>query len=388
MKKLIILACLLIACNQASANEITINVDDVTLRELINLSTEIDNKISYIIGYGVDEKVTVKVKKEIEKEEVHKVVELAVKSLGLKIINYDEYRVITNKDIYEKEKEDQKSEDDEIKDIQIIKIVNKYLDESQIQGLSKMFNTEIIKIKGSDDYLVRGSFDDVEVLRNKLISIDKEEKNIEIQGIIAEVGINDNQENGITWKGAVDSIGLMIGGITNSYIGFNDIGALIKVIKGINNIKIISEPYMLIKENEIVEYASGKTVPYKIGTGQTEIGNQVETYEYRKTGLIIKIKPEVIGENINIDIEISNSEISELSERPSTVDNSIKTKIRSKDKDFIILGGLTKSKDQKKVMGIPLLMDLPYIGLVFRWEYKETDKSELMIILKVNIKHD
>ncbi|WP_070963203.1 pilus (MSHA type) biogenesis protein MshL [Vibrio sonorensis] len=59
--------------------------------------------------------------------------------------------------------------------------------------------------------------------------------------------------------------------------------------------------------------------------------------------------------------------------------------IRARDGDVVVIGGLMKSNVIDQVSKVPVLGDLPAIGQLFRHETKLTQKTELVILLKPTI---
>lgn len=50
-----------------------------------------------------------------------------------------------------------------------------------------------------------------------------------------------------------------------------------------------------------------------------------------------------------------------------------------------MLGGLISSDERKRVSGVPVLMDIPVLGNLFRSERNEKVDKELRIIIKTTI---
>ena len=62
-------------------------------------------------------------------------------------------------------------------------------------------------------------------------------------------------------------------------------------------------------------------------------------------------------------------------------ERGVKTFMRVKTGETIVIGGLLRSNDTKAVTKYPLLGDIPILGAAFRHKDKSNDSRELMIFL-------
>jgi type IV pilus assembly protein PilQ len=109
-----------------------------------------------------------------------------------------------------------------------------------------------------------------------------------------------------------------------------------------------------------------------------------------ETGIKVKIRPWVTASNeINVEItpEISNK-TEEQTETgaaggalPVTSDRRIKTSVRVKDGETIIIGGLIQSQRGESIAQVPLLGRIPFLGWLFKQKKVEEIQTELVIYI-------
>jgi type II secretory pathway component GspD/PulD (secretin) len=112
-----------------------------------------------------------------------------------------------------------------------------------------------------------------------------------------------------------------------------------------------------------------------------------------ETGIKLRIKPWVTASNeINVEISPEISEKTGETETtagggalPITSDRKIKTTIRVKDGETIIIGGLVESKKKESESRIPILGRIPIIGYLFKKLTKEETQSQLVIYITPHI---
>jgi general secretion pathway protein D len=108
----------------------------------------------------------------------------------------------------------------------------------------------------------------------------------------------------------------------------------------------------------------------------------IETVSYRKTGVILKIKPTVHASGF-VDIEI-DQELSEATGgglTPTILNRKLSTTVTLRDGGSVLLGGLISSSTSKGQTGVPILGRLPFIGKLFNTDTDSQDRTELMIMI-------
>lgn len=110
---------------------------------------------------------------------------------------------------------------------------------------------------------------------------------------------------------------------------------------------------------------------------------------YLDASIKLKITPH-ISENDYLRLEIEqtveqffSSAYSET--RPGKTTRNAKTTVTIPDKDTVIIGGLTRDTVGKTMKKIPLLGDIPLLGVLFRWTKDETKKTHLCIFITPGI---
>jgi len=120
------------------------------------------------------------------------------------------------------------------------------------------------------------------------------------------------------------------------------------------------------------------------GTGATQ--SQVE---YQEVGIILQVTPHINPDgfvNLEVKPEISNITpstvtITEGLQAPIFNKRAADTTVIVKDGETIVIGGLIQHRDEETENKVPILGDIPYLGIPFRATTKNKRKSELLIIL-------
>jgi len=112
-----------------------------------------------------------------------------------------------------------------------------------------------------------------------------------------------------------------------------------------------------------------------------------------KSGVSLKMMPQ-LGENGDITVDVS-TEVSEVTSRPGDVsdDNGVQgtlpavrrrtaeTRVRVKDGDAIVIGGLVESESREEVKRVPVLGSIPLLGRLFRSTQSIEEEKEVVIFI-------
>ncbi|MDD4202227.1 MAG: secretin N-terminal domain-containing protein [Candidatus Omnitrophica bacterium] len=250
-------------------------------------------------------------------------------------------------------------------------------------------------------------FDEIEPI---IQALDKQTKEVMIKLKILKVVLNPKFDFGIDWDNLLNNLGsLAISGafpINASTIG-TAVGTLawgnldsdkfaveLKALKQVVDVKTLSNPTLLVTNNEEAKIHIGDKLAYvtttTTGTGADQTTN--EEVHFIDVGILLTVQPQ-IGDDGFIRMKISpeiSSKTSELitpqgAEIPIVNTTLIETNVMVKDGVSIIIGGLHKDEQESSKQGIPYLMDLPFVGNAFKNISDDIRKTEIVIILTPEI---
>ena len=240
-----------------------------------------------------------------------------------------------------------------------------------------------------------------------------------IEVLIAEVGLDENSEFGVEWtvfddyaklggyKG-VDRFGqsfnlsglgqdltkpLTQTGFTYAFAA-DALQAFLRAYSRQNKVNILSTPHILAADNTEASIDVGQEVPI-VTSEYTPTTLQVnETYsrsiEYRDTGILLTVTPRINDKGL-VALEV-NQEVSDLSEQrieginsPIILKRQAQTSLVVQDGRTIVIGGLIREKSDETQEGLPILSKIPYLGMLFSYKKKATTKVELLILITPHV---
>jgi type II secretory pathway component GspD/PulD (secretin) len=170
----------------------------------------------------------------------------------------------------------------------------------------------------------------------------------------------------------------------------------LKAIAEAGRAKVLSRPSVLARNNQPATILVGQTVPLITSVRYDQYGNALNGVTYTDVGIILRVTPYITSDGM-VEMIIS-PEISSVSQTDkTTVDartgayapyidkRSADTVVVTPDGQTVIIGGLIQNQKAKTEVKIPLLGDIPGLGVLFKRTTTVDNKTELLIFLTPHI---
>jgi type II secretory pathway component GspD/PulD (secretin) len=222
----------------------------------------------------------------------------------------------------------------------------------------------------SDQFVYFGTADTIAKLQSILPTLDQPAGEVDVRATVYEVtsGRQDGSALQLAAKlassrfgGSVDWTPAAAGGGSISIKGA-DFSAVAAVLSSDNQFRTVSSPAVRAKSGTSTEFTSGEQVPVLGNVSYAgAVGQPVQSVEYKDSGVIFKVKPEVRDGGIDLQIEQELSSFvnttTGVNASPTLVKRSLKSSLSAENGEIIILGGLAQTKaggTSRGILGIPL----------------------------------
>lgn len=178
-------------------------------------------------------------------------------------------------------------------------------------------------------------------------------------------------------------------GITYGALSFNEFQVLLRAIVTKTRGKILARPKIMTVNNKLAEIRITANQAIGVASVSAGLGSTGSSAERQQTGLILRVTPQVNGDNyITIVVEPKLTRVV-----PSLVSSSlfdpitraVKSMVRVKNGDTIVIGGLLDTREEKVTRKVPLLGSIPILGWLFTNQTTQKLNSELAIFLTPTI---
>ncbi|MCP3445714.1 MULTISPECIES: type II secretion system secretin GspD [unclassified Bradyrhizobium] len=277
--------------------------------------------------------------------------------------------------------------------------------------------------------LVYANQDAQRIVEQTIRQIDRPQRQIAIEATIAEVTLNDQLNYGVQFflasqKGSVSNV---ISGVSNAATvgsgaveaasnavnaasgallgrvlpGFNFlIGSensprvILDALHGVTDVKVLSNPSLVVLDNQAATLQVGDQVPFSTGTATVLTANNtvVNTIDYKNTGIILRVLPRANANgNVVLDIEQEISSVaagSANSLTPTISQRRVKSSIAVTSGQTVLLAGLISETENKQRQGIPVLDSIPGVGDAFSHQTTARARTELILFIRPTVIKD
>lgn len=301
-------------------------------------------------------------------------------------------------------------------------------EKSKIGRLSS--STRILSDKRTNSLLLMGTKGDVAALEEVIDKLDIMLAQVLIEAVILEVNLTKSLEYGVDWlqrsmtayneetrgpsggitvRQPVMSYGGGWGGSGGSFLDASQItrdtelaeGALtyyatfydlnidsvIRMVGGSSDAKILSTPVILTTDNTEAKITVGEERPVVTSTSTSTAGQQTSSYEYRNIGINLTVTPRinparfVVMEITQTADNVGGFEVIDGNNVPIVTKRELQASVAVQNRSTIVLGGLVSNDKRNTRSKIPLLGDLPFLGVFFRADTRNNNRTELLVLL-------
>ncbi|GAA6755984.1 secretin N-terminal domain-containing protein [Thermus thalpophilus] len=250
----------------------------------------------------------------------------------------------------------------------------------------------VVADERTNTLIVTGTQEDLALVEGLIPRLDQAVPQVNLRVRIQEVQSNLSRNLGIQWNtisggnvvASILSSGLsLIFDSTRSLASLNVMATLDALQKqGLS--RALRDVNQLVLNNQTARLQSGETFFIR-----RVVNDQVERVPF-DVGIIVEVTPQITADGqilLNIKAEVSGN----VQRNPvdGDVDRFTKqvvtTTLRVRDGQTVVLGGLTSQETNQTQQGVPLLMDIPLIGELFKQRTNETTEKELLVVINANV---
>ena len=177
------------------------------------------------------------------------------------------------------------------------------------------------------------------------------------------------------------------------------IAALIKALETQGHVEVVSEPKIMLLNNQQAMVQVGTVTSFVSNTTTTAtqagLSQASATTDQVQDGVTLRLMASILSDEIMVELTPVVTTLDELRtinmgagttiEAPKTSTRSMHSLVKIKDGQTIAVGGLITSNKNKTEQGIPILDRLPYIGGLFEYKSDTLTRKELVIFLTPKI---
>ncbi len=271
-------------------------------------------------------------------------------------------------------------------------------------GLGGMGEVRIIADQESNSLVTLASATDYRAVEAALKQLDILPLQVLIEATIAEVRLTDELDFGLRWFFQAGDNTFSFSELTETAIGaalpgFNyifangDATVALNALKEITDVNVLSAPSIVVLDNQTAKLEVGDQVPVTTRSSVSTTDSDapaVNEVDQRDTGVILTVTPRVnAGGLVILEVvqEVSDAVRTETSDidSPTIQQRKLESTIAIQSGATVALGGLVRDRIEESVSGIPLLMDIPILGNLFKNRNDIKERTELLVLLRPRV---
>ena len=146
--------------------------------------------------------------------------------------------------------------------------------------------------------------------------------------------------------------------------------------------KVISNPRVITADNVEAIIEQGTEIPYQqaSSSGATSIS-------FRKATLSLKVTPQITpDDNVIMKLEVHKDSVGQNTTAGPSIDTKqVSTQVLVENGGTVSIGGIFTQDENRTVTKVPLLGDIPIVGLLFKQESNTNERRELLIFVTPRI---
>ncbi|HEY1942364.1 MAG TPA: type II secretion system secretin GspD [Roseiarcus sp.] len=261
--------------------------------------------------------------------------------------------------------------------------------------------------ESTNSLLIYANAESYRTIERALNQLDRPRMQVAIDVTIAEVTLNDQLNYGVQYY-LTNNSGSLINSVTgqptagagaspgfNVFVGGSTTpNVIINALHALTDVKILSNPSLVVVDNEKASLEVGDQVPITTGSATVLSANNavVNTVDYQNTGIILHVQPHVSpNDNVTLAIEQEISSVPDNSTTnltPTISERKVQSTISVASGQTVVLAGLVSDTRNKSRSGIPVLDQLPMVGGAFSTTAVSDARTELVVMIHPQVIHD
>lgn len=244
-------------------------------------------------------------------------------------------------------------------------------------------------------------------------------KQVLLQVKVSEVNQEKVKEAGLDWNGMVRSVkhldGTLSGGLFVTKVETPSVPLIIgpntdghatwtksdgsanfmttfRALEENGAARTLASPNLVASSGDSAAFLAGGEFPVPIATNQGESGTTV-TIQWKEFGVRLSFVPTVLdGNRIRLYVapEVSAPDYSRAVQLngyvvPGVVSRRVSTTVEMNADDVLVIGGVKHTEDVKSVKKVPILGDVPLLGLLFKTKRTDHVDRDLLIVVSPSV---
>lgn len=250
--------------------------------------------------------------------------------------------------------------------------------------------------------VVTDTVEKTNIFENMLKQLDVKTPQVRIEAKIVETKLAATTKFGVnwTWQDMMSSSNKEIKSFFENFLStdsrfqaqfgtlrVDSFNGILNFLLAQTNTDLLSSPTIVTLDKKEANINTGDQIPIRTTTTQGNV--TIVTTVFKETGVKLKVTPFIKEDNfILLDVHPEVSEVLEYSATtgdPIISQRKVDGTVIVRDNETLMVGGLLRNKSLLSENKLPILGDIPLLGILFRKTTEEKAKTEIIIFITPHI---
>jgi pilus assembly protein CpaC len=170
----------------------------------------------------------------------------------------------------------------------------------------------------------------------------------------------------------------------------NQLGTVIKALQTRGQFQSLAEPNLVAESGKEASFLAGGEFPIPIAQGTG--ANIGITVQFKEFGVRLTFTPTVVGDRVHLKVrpevsalDFTNAVVLNGFRIPALTTRRTETELELQNGQTFAIAGLINNTMNKTLQRLPGIGDIPILGLLFRSEANQKDRTELVVMITPQI---
>lgn len=194
-------------------------------------------------------------------------------------------------------------------------------------------------------------------LEKLLVDLDSPEAQVVLRAAVYEVGTTTGQGSAIQiaanlLNGKIAlNLGGSLAGAAQLHLAAGGLDAVLSVLDQDGRFKVVSRPMLRVRTGAQARFSVGQQVPVLGSISLDKSGNAIQSVEYRQSGTIFTVQPDVRREVVDLDItqELSSFAVTTtgVNNSPTLLQRTASSQLSIRPGEVVVFAGLEEQRDDQ-----------------------------------------
>lgn len=243
--------------------------------------------------------------------------------------------------------------------------------------------------RDGDVLVYYGTKKDIQRLQEILPLVDTVTNEVIVSAYVFEVQTSERNGSGLALAAKLVSgkfnLGIGKESAFDNFVRINagSLDALYELFRTDSRFHVVSSPRLRVRNGAHATFSVGSDVPV-LGQVTYSDNKPVQSIEYRSSGVILSVEPQIRQNSIDLSIDQQLSNFAKtdtgVNNSPTLIKRQVTTEVSISDGDIILLGGLAENKMTEADTGFSFLPEGWFTGTS-----EENSKTDIIVLLQVKV---